>query len=128
MRFLAVQEVLQLHQMQINKHGGSPGLRDAGLLDAAVHAPQATFGGEYLYPEVFTMAAVYLLHLAGNHPFVDGNKRTAWHACRVFLLMNGWRIKPRWKETAHFVQAVASGEVRAAQDIATWLAARAEEI
>jgi len=70
-------------------HGGSPGLRDAALLESAVAAPQATYGGEPLLKDVIEVAAAYLFYLSSNHPFVDGNKRTALAACLVFLEANG---------------------------------------
>jgi death-on-curing protein len=70
-------------------HGGSPGLRDSALLESAVAAPQATEGGEALLKDVVEIAAAYLYYLCSNHPFVDGNKRTALAACLVFLEANG---------------------------------------
>jgi len=70
-------------------HGGSPGLRDRALLESAVAAPQATFGGEPLIRHPIEIAAAYLFYLCSNHPFVDGNKRTALASCLVFLELNG---------------------------------------
>jgi death-on-curing protein len=70
-------------------HGGRPGLRDATLLESAVAAPQATFEGEPLIADPVEIAAAYLFYLCRNHPFVDGNKRTALAACLVFLAANG---------------------------------------
>lgn len=70
-------------------HGGSPGLRDRALLESAVAAPQATYGGLPLLKGVVEIAAAYLYYLCSNHPFVDGNKRTALAACLVVLEANG---------------------------------------
>lgn len=70
-------------------HGGSPGVRDVALLESAVAAPQATYGGKPLLTNRIEIAAAYLFYLCGNHPFVDGNKRTALAACLVFLEANG---------------------------------------
>ena len=69
--------VLAIHARQIEKFGGTPGLRDEGLLDSALAQPQATFDQQWLHPTIPEQAAAYLYHLAMNHPFVDGNKRTA---------------------------------------------------
>ena len=73
-RFLTLDEVLEIHEQQIEMYGGSHGLRDAGALESAVAVPQATFGGEYLYSTIWLMAAAYLFHLVENHAFIDGNK------------------------------------------------------
>jgi death-on-curing protein len=78
----------------LSAHGGSPGLRDAALLESAVAAPQATYGGEPLLKDVVEVAAAYLFYLCGNHPFVDGNKRTALASCLVFLEANGRLAAP----------------------------------
>jgi death-on-curing protein len=127
-RFLTVQEVLDLHQAAVTEHGGSFGVRDPGLLDSAVHQPQATFGGALLHLTVFDQAAAYLLHIAGNHPFVDGNKRAAWMAARVFLRLNGYRLKPRRKEALGMVMSVAEGDVRDWRTISLWIAAHVEAV
>jgi len=87
-RHLAVSAVLAIHEIAIKAHGGTPGLRDAALLESAVAAPQASFGGEPLMKEGIEIAAAYLFYLCRNHPFLDGNKRTALAACLVFLESN----------------------------------------
>lgn len=86
--FLTVDEVLLIQQNQITLYGGAAGLRDRGMLEAAVAQPQATYGGEYLHPSLASMAAAYLFHLVENHPFVDGNKRAGLAASIVFLNLN----------------------------------------
>lgn len=70
-------------------HGGLPGVRDARLLESAVAAPQASYGGEALISDAIETGAAYLFYLCRNHPFADGNKRTALAACLVFLEVNG---------------------------------------
>lgn len=87
--FLTLAEVLEIHQDQIGRYGGDPGLRDLGLLESAVSMPQATFGGEFLHPSIFEMAAAYAFHISENQPFVDGNKRTGLASALIFLEMNG---------------------------------------
>lgn len=76
-RFLSPEDVLSLHEMQIERYGGSAGIRDRGLLESAIGQPQASFGGEYVHHGFYEMAAAYAFHIAENQPFVDGNKRTA---------------------------------------------------
>lgn len=87
-RFLTVEAVEAIHQEVISAHGGLPGLRDRALLEAAVAAPQATYGGEALIEDVIDIAAAYLFYLCRNHPFSDGNKCTALATSLVFLEAN----------------------------------------
>lgn len=89
LRYLSVQAVVAIHQKVLEAHGGSPGLRDAALLESAVAAPQASYGGQVLIEGAIEIAAAYLFYLCRNHPFVDGNKRTALASCLVFLESNG---------------------------------------
>lgn len=89
LRHLTVGAVIEIHREVLLAHGGRPGLRDATLLESAVAAPQATFEGEPLIADPVEIAAAYLFYLCRNHPFVDGNKRTAIAACLVFLAANG---------------------------------------
>jgi len=84
-----VESVLAIHEEVLAAHGGLGGLRDRALLESAVAAPQASFGGKPLIQEPIEMAAAYLFHLCRNHPFADGNKRTALAAALVFLDANG---------------------------------------
>jgi death on curing protein len=88
-RHLTVGAVIGIHREVLLAHGGRPGLRDATLLESAVAAPQATFEGEPLIADPVEIAAAYLFYLCRNHPFVDGNKRTALATCLVFLAANG---------------------------------------
>lgn len=97
---LTVERVRKIHQQAIERFGGSDGLRDHSLLESAVSAPQATFGGESLYEDMVEIAAAYLFYLCRNHPFIDGNKRVALGACIVFLRINGFKPKadgPEWE-------------------------------
>ncbi len=108
--FLRVDEILRIHQDQIERYGGDPSIRDAGLLLSAVAMPRASFGGEALHQDLFEIAAAYLFHLAQNHPFVDGNKRTATVAALVFLEINGVEIDADEDALVELVMAVASGK------------------
>ena len=87
-RHLTVEAVRAVHDQVLEAHGGSPGLRDEALLESAVAAPQASVGGEPLLKDGIEIAAAYLFYLCRNHPFVDGNKRTALACCLVFLDSN----------------------------------------
>jgi death-on-curing protein len=107
--FLTLDEVLEIHDQQIDRYGGSAGLRDAAGLESAVATPQATFGGEYLHATIPAMAAAYLFHLCQNHAFIDGNKRVGANAAITFLLMNGYEPTFSEPEFVDLVLAVASG-------------------
>jgi death-on-curing protein len=106
--YLSLDEVLEIHQQQIERYGGSPGLRDLGALESAVATPQATFGGEFLHKSIPAIAAAYLFHLCQNHPFIDGNKRAGANAAVTFLLMNDWEPTFEQEELVEVVLAVAS--------------------
>ena len=84
-----MEAVIAIHAEVLAAHGGLPGLRDRGLLESAVAAPQASFGGMPLLKGAIEMAAAYLFYLCRNHPFADGNKRTALATALVFLQANG---------------------------------------
>jgi death-on-curing protein len=84
-----VEAVKAIHREVLQAHGGSAGIRDEGLLDSAVAAPQATMMGQPMFKEPVEIAAAYLFYLCRNHPFIDGNKRTALATCLVFLSENG---------------------------------------
>ena len=87
-KHLTVSGVKVIHQEVLAAHGGGDGLRDEALLESALAAPQATWGGEPIMSDGVEIAAAYLFYLCRNHPFVDGNKRTALAACLVFLDRN----------------------------------------
>ena len=87
--FLTLAEVVDIHGNQIDLYGGQGGIRDLGLLQSAVAQPEASFGGQWLHEDIFLMAAAYAFHICLNHPFIDGNKRTALASALVFLEMNG---------------------------------------
>ena len=109
--FLNLGEVLEIHRDQIARHGGLPGLGDLDLLKSAVAMSQATFDGTFLHTDIFEMAAAYLFHIVGNHPFLDGNKRVGTAACLVFLELNGYEFTAPEKELVEIVFALARGEV-----------------
>lgn len=120
--FLPVSIVIAIHDDQIRLYGGSYGIRGMAALDAAVHMPQTQFEGRFLHPTIFHMAAAYGFHLSQNHPFVDGNKRTAGMAMFTFLQLND--IEPLATEMDYYqtMMAIASGTM-SKEELANWLAA-----
>jgi death on curing protein len=97
--------VLFIHARLIAETGGSHGIRDLGLLQSAIARPQATFDGQDLYPDVFSKAGALMESLLQNHPFVDGNKRTAITSAAMFLRMNGYRLIASNSELEQFTFA-----------------------
>jgi len=92
MKYLTLDDVVNLHSKGLAAHGGDPGLRDNGLLESAVAQPQMTYGGNDLYPTLVEKAAALGFSLAKNHAFIDGNKRVAHLAMETFLAVNGFEI------------------------------------
>lgn len=125
--YLTVEQVLFIHMRLIVETGGSPGLRDLALLESAVARPQATFGGEDLYPDHFTKAAALLDSLVRNHPFVDGNKRVGIAAAGLFLRRNGRRLTASNAELEQFTLQAARSELTV-EDIAVWLRSHSDEL
>jgi len=108
---LTVEIVREIHAEAIERFGGSDGVRDVALLESAVSAPQASFGGRSPYKDLVEVAAAYLFYLCRNHPFVDGNKRAALGACIVFLRLNGLEPKPDGPEWEELTLAVAASAI-----------------
>lgn len=123
--FLRIEEVLRIHEDQIERYGGSPGLRDSGLLASAVEMPRATADGEFLHTDLFAMASAYLFHIVQNHPFIDGNKRTGTAAALVFLDFNGVECVIDDSDLVDLVLAIARGET-AKDTIAAFLKSRSK--
>ncbi|MGK7943259.1 MAG: type II toxin-antitoxin system death-on-curing family toxin [Microcystaceae cyanobacterium] len=109
--FINIDLAIKINERQINKFGGSIGMRDKNLLESALAQPQATFGGKLLHSKIYEQAAAYLFHLTMNHPFIDGNKRTAFAVMDVFLRLNGFRLNLTDQEVYDLVLAVANGEL-----------------
>ena len=126
-RYLTPQEVLFIHARLIATTGGEHGIRDLGLLESAVARPQATFDGADLYPELFLKTAALMESLSQNHPFVDGNKRTAITAAAMFLQLNGTRLQITNAEMERFTMMVV-GERPSLDAIATWFKAVSEKM
>jgi len=122
--FLTLDEVLSLHEEQISLFGGSFGVRDMGLLQSAIGNVEATLGGIFLHETSFEMAAAYLHGICRNHPFIDGNKRTAVASALTFLDMNGIEVDAEEDAFYDLVIGVAEGRVSKAA-VAVFLEERA---
>ncbi|MBP1624204.1 MAG: Death-on-curing family protein [Acidobacteria bacterium] len=109
--FLTLEDVLALHDELIQRYGGTPGLRDAGLLEAALAMPQAGFGSQYFHEFPPEMAAAYLFHLVRNHAFIDGNKRVALACAILFLKINRVSYSITEEEAVELTLEAASGNV-----------------
>lgn len=110
--------VLAIHEEQLAEHGGSPGVRDVGLLESALARPMNL--AAYGEPDVAELAASYGFGIARNHPFVDGNKRTAFVSVELFLRLNGYRLSADDSACVLTMLAVAAGEMGGAS-FADWL-------
>ncbi|WP_243375157.1 type II toxin-antitoxin system death-on-curing family toxin [Geotalea sp. SG265] len=122
--YLTAQQILFIHYRLIETTGGSHGVRDLGLLQAAAARPQATFDGGDLYPDIFAKAAALMESIIKNHPFVDGNKRTGITTAGLLLQFNGFRLQTTQDELYRFTMAMAAGEA-GAKEVETWLRSRA---
>jgi len=121
--YLSLDQVLQIHEAQIERFGGATGLRDPGALESAVARPAMTFGGEDLYPDVPSKAAALMHSLVMNHAFVDGNKRVGVTAAELFLRLNGYRLDASDPELEELTLTVAKGELDA-EALAIWFRQR----
>lgn len=124
--FLSLDEILAIHYDQIKRYGGSHGVRDFNLLISAASRPQATFGGFDLYPDVFAKAAALIHSLVLNHPFIDGNKRTAITATTRFLFINGYVVKMSKKELIDLPLKIESKKMDM-ESITAWLKKHSKE-
>ena len=122
-RWLAADVLLAVHEEQLAEHGGAAGVRDTGLFESALARPQnlAAYGD----PDAHALAAAYGVGLAKNHPFVDGNKRTAFVAVELFLALNGWQLLADDANCVLTMLGVASGAIDE-PTFAQWLRAHAE--
>lgn len=118
--FLTLEDVLLVHQIQIDRFGGTRGVRDEALLESALAQPKAMFGNKYLHKDIFAMAAAYLFHIVKNHPMLDGNKRTGLASILLFLRLNGVYLQLDNVSVTKLTISVAKGDMEKV-DIATCL-------
>src|SRR5260370_39485506 len=114
--YLTVAEVLAMHADQIERYGGSHGVRDPGLLEAALFRPQTGY-----YADLIEEAAALWESLAQNHPFIDGNKRVAFAATYTFLAINGMRIAADAKAAYDFIARLYEANAFTFENLVTWL-------
>lgn len=122
MRYLTLNEVLELHRRIIAQSGGALGVLSLSALESALAQPRMTFGAEELYPAIIEKASALGYSIIKNHPFVDGNKRTGHAAIEVFLVLNGFEIDASVDEQERVIMQVASGDMDRAAFLA-WLRA-----
>ncbi|MFR9797279.1 type II toxin-antitoxin system death-on-curing family toxin [Streptomyces sp. MS06] len=122
--YLSAEDALAVAEQAVDDQGVL--VRDVGLLESAVHRPSAAMFGQEAYPDLFGKAAALLQSLAVNHPFVDGNKRTAWVSCVVFLALNEVQLRPDIDAAERLVVAVSTGALDELKAIAEALRELAE--
>ncbi len=110
-QYPSVQDVIDIHEIMILRYGGSPGLRDAGLLESALASPRQTMFDQELYPDLAAKATILLIGLLKNHPFVDGNKRTAFITLLRFLEMNDYMLSTTEDELFEFILNIITAKV-----------------
>jgi len=120
MRYLSVNEVLEIYSRVMQQSGGLVGIHDLGGLESAVAQPRMTFSGAELYPTLVEQAAALGFSLIQNHPFLDGNKRTGHAALETFLVLNGYHLNASVDEQVAIVLQVASGNL-SRKAFADWL-------
>lgn len=119
--WLELRDIVDLHGEQLARFGGPEGLRDAGLLESALHRPVNQW--HYGETDIAALAAAYAFGLAKNHLFIDGNKRIAFQAMMTFIRLNGIAFRPAPAEATAIILALAAGEVSEAS-LARWIASR----
>ena len=115
-----VQDIHELHTQLEDVFFLSSGVRDENLLASAVNTPFQTFMGNDLYPSIYDKAAQLCYGIANNHPFTDGNKRTALHSMYVYLIINGFDINASQQEVENLIINVAAGNMTNVE-LAQWL-------
>lgn len=125
MRYLVPEEVLLIHAALIDRTGGLPGIRDAGLFQSILVRPRQAFQGEERYRTVHQEAAAYLHGFATGHVFNDGNKRIGFAAAARFLVKNGYTFTPTNKEAEQFVPSIAIDR-KPVKEIAEWIKLHAQ--
>ncbi len=109
--FLTFENILYIHETQMERYGGLVGIRDNSLLESAIAIPEATFESNYLHSFPFQMAAAYAFHIAQNQPFLDGNKRTGLLSALVFLDLNGYTIANPSTKLEKAMLSIAEGKM-----------------
>lgn len=125
MEFLRKEAIIDIHDRLLMTYGGSSGIRDTNLLDSAINHPKTKF--HFCHSTVFEIAAEYAFHICQDHPFVDGNKRTARMVMIVFLRTNGFRIVASEDESLEKILSVARGRIDKMK-LAQWIESVSEKV
>ena len=123
---ILLEEVLEIHELMIQRYGGGKGIRDMQMLISAIERPFQSFDKEELYPTDFDKAAALMESIISNHPFIDGNKRTGYSVAALFLLAKGIEIISSEDDAYSIVIQIASGQINHTQ-ITNWLKANTKD-
>lgn len=127
MRYLTLDEVLELHRRVVEQSGGAEGVRELGGVESAVAQPQMTFGSEELYPSIESKATALCFSLVMNHPFVDGNKRIGHASMETFLVMNGFELSSDVDDAEKVILTLAAGELTR-EELLDWVTAHLKRL
>lgn len=116
-RFLSIEEVVRLNAEVVGRYGGTHGVLNDNMLRSAVYQPQASYGGDPMYPDLYAQAAAYLFYVALAHAFHDGNKRTAFACSMVFLRLNDVRLKMRHRTAEKLVMDIVTHKLRSWEEV-----------
>src|SRR5262245_17293935 len=125
-RYLSVEELLELHRLILEGSGGLGGVRDLGGLESALAQPLMTFDGQPLYPSLVEKAAAMGFSLVCNHPFVDGNKRVGHAAMETFLVLNGWELAANVDEQEAVILRLAAGNLER-EEFTAWVTSHIQQ-
>jgi death-on-curing protein len=127
MRYLTLEEVLELHHLVLTQSCGATGVRDLGALESAVAQPLMSFGGQDLYPALTDKAAAMAFSIIQNHPFIDGNKRVGHAGLETFFVLNGYELVASVDEQEQVILGVAAGRTNRAE-FADWVRSVARQL
>ncbi|MHA1928930.1 MAG: type II toxin-antitoxin system death-on-curing family toxin [Candidatus Thorarchaeota archaeon] len=127
MKYLTFDEICTIHMRMIKEFGGEGGILSEGALENCVALPMMSVFSIETSPTLWLKAASLLHCIATRHPFVDGNKRTAWTSAKIFLLLNGFRLSARVDEAENIVLGVVQGEINP-EELAEWIKIHLDEI
>ncbi len=124
--YISIEDALELHAVVLGLTRGTLGVRDMGGLSGSLERPKSAFGGSEMFPTLFEKAAAYIESVARNHPFIDGNKRTAYLIGAAFLHKNGYELAPKENEIVELVLWIVN-EKPPLQEVAAWLKRRSQK-
>lgn len=120
LKYLTMKGVLYAHRVMLEKYGGQDGVRAMDALESCVNQPQQQFGGQDLYPDIFSKAAAYVFLICKNHPFLDGNKRTTAFTMLLFLELNGYEFTAENDDFENMILDIAQSK-EDMESITNWI-------